>query len=232
MWAGSSRPRWRCWAWAWRALRRCCWRQQRPQAGPDRRGWLCRRGGGLFAGLSWVAVKLLRKQRERVHRAALAGAGHAADLGAPGLCRGAGQQPGRGLLALVLLVLLRTDLISSWRKATPPDAPNRFVINVMPDQADAFQQALQDAGVHPLRLVPHDPRPPGGRERPPVGPRLHRRPRQAPGDREFNLSNAAEQPPHNQVVAGRWTPRRSRAPSAWKKALPNPGPEAGRQPAF
>jgi predicted lysophospholipase L1 biosynthesis ABC-type transport system permease subunit len=31
-----------------------------------------------------------------------------------------------GLLALVLLVLLRTDLISSWRKATPPDAPNRF----------------------------------------------------------------------------------------------------------
>jgi putative ABC transport system permease protein len=35
-----------------------------------------------------------------------------------------------GLLALMLLVLLRTDLISSWRKATPPDAPNRFVINV------------------------------------------------------------------------------------------------------
>ena len=31
-----------------------------------------------------------------------------------------------GLLALVLLVLLRTDLISSWRKATPPDAPNQI----------------------------------------------------------------------------------------------------------
>jgi putative ABC transport system permease protein len=45
-----------------------------------------------------------------------------------------------GLLALVLLVLLRTDLISSWRQATPPDAPNRFVINVMPDQGDAFQK--------------------------------------------------------------------------------------------
>jgi len=25
-------------------------------------------------------------------------------------------------------------------------------------------------------------------------------------EREFNLSNAAEQPPHNEVVAGRWTP--------------------------
>ena len=58
-----------------------------------------------------------------------------------------------GLLALVLLVLLRTDLIASWRQATPPDAPNRFVINVMPDQSEAFQQALRAAGVQRLRLV-------------------------------------------------------------------------------
>ena len=48
-----------------------------------------------------------------------------------------------GLLALVLLVLLRTDLIASWRQATPPDAPNRFVINVQPDQAEAFRKTLQ-----------------------------------------------------------------------------------------
>jgi predicted lysophospholipase L1 biosynthesis ABC-type transport system permease subunit len=41
-------------------------------------------------------------QRQRNHRPALAGAGHAPDLGAPGLCGGAGQRPGRGLLALVL----------------------------------------------------------------------------------------------------------------------------------
>ncbi|MEN9544404.1 MAG: hypothetical protein RLZZ598_1237, partial [Pseudomonadota bacterium] len=37
-----------------------------------------------------------------------------------------------GLLALMLLVLLRTDLVDSWRAATPPDAPNRFVINIQP----------------------------------------------------------------------------------------------------
>jgi putative ABC transport system permease protein len=51
-----------------------------------------------------------------------------------------------GLLALVLLVLLRTDLISSWRQATPPDAPNRFVINIQPDQA-RISAALRQAGV-------------------------------------------------------------------------------------
>ena len=50
-----------------------------------------------------------------------------------------------GLLALMLLVLLRTDLVASWRQATPPDAPNRFVINVMPDQSEAFQKTLRDA---------------------------------------------------------------------------------------
>ena len=48
-----------------------------------------------------------------------------------------------GLLALVLLVLLRTDLIGSWRQATPPDAPNRFVINVQPEQGEAFQAAAE-----------------------------------------------------------------------------------------
>jgi putative ABC transport system permease protein len=45
-----------------------------------------------------------------------------------------------GLLALVLLVLLRTDLIASWRRTTPPDAPNRFVINVQPEQGEAFRR--------------------------------------------------------------------------------------------
>ena len=45
------------------------------------------------------------------------------------------------------LALLRTDLISSWRQATPKDAPNRFVINVQPPQAETFQARLKAAGV-------------------------------------------------------------------------------------
>ncbi|MDQ3057912.1 MAG: ABC transporter permease [Pseudomonadota bacterium] len=112
-----------------------------------------------------------------------------------------------GLLALMLLVLLRTDLISSWRQATPPDAPNRFVINVQPDQAEAFQKALKDGGVRkydwfPMirgRLVAVNGKP--------VMPDdfLEDRARRLV-DREFNLSHSAQAPLHNQVVAGRWTP--------------------------
>jgi putative ABC transport system permease protein len=111
-----------------------------------------------------------------------------------------------GLLALMLLVLLRTDLISSWRRATPPDAPNRFVINVQPEQGDAFQKALRDGGVkkfdwYPMirgRLVAVN-----GKDVTPDDFQDDRAKRLV--DREFNLSHAAQQPSHNQVVAGRWT---------------------------
>ncbi|MES2189161.1 MAG: FtsX-like permease family protein [Pseudomonadota bacterium] len=112
-----------------------------------------------------------------------------------------------GLLALMLLVLLRTDLISSWRKATPPDAPNRFVINVQPEQGDAFQKALRDGGVkkfdwYPMirgRLVAVN-----GKAVTPDNYEDDRAKRLV--DREFNLSNNIEMPGHNQIVAGRWTP--------------------------
>src|SRR4029453_6634068 len=38
-----------------------------------------------------------------------------------------------GIMALLLLTVTRTDLVNAWRSAAPPDAPNRFVINVQPD---------------------------------------------------------------------------------------------------
>ena len=54
---------------------------------------------------------------------------------------------GVGMLALVLLVLLRTDLVRSWRQATPADAHNRYIINILPEQQMPMQQALRAAGV-------------------------------------------------------------------------------------
>jgi putative ABC transport system permease protein len=112
-----------------------------------------------------------------------------------------------GLLALVLLVLLRTDLIASWRQATPADAPNRFVINIQPDQGPEFQQMLKAGGVdrydwYPMirgRLVAINDLSITAEDY--VDERARRL-----VDREFNLSHSASQPAHNQIVAGRWTP--------------------------
>jgi len=111
-----------------------------------------------------------------------------------------------GLLALLLLVLLRTDLINSWRQATPADAPNRFVINVQPDQAEVFQQQLRAAGVSgydwfPMirgRLVAINGRPVQAQDY--TEDRAQRL-----VEREFNLSHSAQPPEHNPIVAGRWT---------------------------
>lgn len=111
-----------------------------------------------------------------------------------------------GLLALMLLVLLRTDLVDSWRQATPPNAPNRFIINVQPEQGEAFKKALANGGVtqydwYPMirgRLVAVNNKP--------ITPDdfLEDRAKNLVS-REFNLSNAAEQPAHNKTVAGQWT---------------------------
>jgi putative ABC transport system permease protein len=98
----------------------------------------------LFAGLAGWPCSCCAA-RERGHGAALAGAGHAPGLGAPGLCRGAGQQPGRGPAGPGAAGAAAHRPDRSWRQATPPDAPNRFVINVSPTRPRTFS-ALQ-AGV-------------------------------------------------------------------------------------
>ena len=110
-----------------------------------------------------------------------------------------------GLLALALLVLLRTDLVASWRQATPANAPDRFVINVQPEQAQDFLASLQASGVSspdwfPMirgRLVAIN-----GRE---VGPNDFTADRaKRLIDREINLSHSDTLPAHNPLTAGRW----------------------------
>ena len=110
-----------------------------------------------------------------------------------------------GLLALVLLVLLRTDLVASWRAATPPDAPNRFVINIQPEQGEAFRKTLAAAGIarydwYPMirgRLVAINGQP--------IAPDSFTEDRaKRLVEREFNLSHDAQLPGHNRVVGGQW----------------------------
>jgi putative ABC transport system permease protein len=110
-----------------------------------------------------------------------------------------------GLMALLLLTVTRTDLVDAWRRAAPPDAPNRFLINIQPDQVKPMAAQLGRAGLkgvelHPMirgRLVSIN-----GRA---VGPESYSNDRaQRLVDREFNLSYADSAPTHNPIVAGRW----------------------------
>ena len=161
----------------------------------------------LFAGLAWLAVQLLRrlvKENTAPRWLILATRQLAAR---PGYAVIQVSSLAVGLLALVLLVLLRTDLVSSWRQATPPDAANRFVINIMPDQSEAFQSNLRAAGVsqydwYPMirgRLIEVN-----GQT---VSPDSYADDRaQRMVEREFNLSHAEQMPEKNTIVAGQWLP--------------------------
>lgn len=160
----------------------------------------------VFAGLSWLAVKLLRRSVNETTAPRWLVLATRQVSARPAYTVVQVSALSVGLLALVLLVLLRTDLISSWRKATPPDAPNRFVINVMPEQSDAFQKALTTQGVtkfdwYPMirgRLVAVNDKA--------VSPDDYTEDRaKRLVDREFNLSHSAKNPPHNLIVGGQWT---------------------------
>ena len=107
-------------------------------------------------------------------------------------------------MALLLLTATRNDLLSAWQKAMPADAPNRFVINIQPEQLAGVRQSFAEAGLSaefsPMirgRLV-----------------RLNERPVSAADyaddrakrlvDREFNLSYRAQIPSGNTTTRGRW----------------------------
>ena len=160
-----------------------------------------------FAALAWVALAVLRRSvpEARAPRWLVLATRQIAARPAFAVLQVSALSV--GLLALVLLALLRTDLIASWRQVTPKNAPDRFVINVQPPQAEAFRKTLDGAGVrgydwfpmvrgrlvtvgtHAVSLADY----PDERAKRLV-------------DREFNLSWSGTLPAHNEVVAGRWTP--------------------------
>ncbi|MEP7303703.1 MAG: FtsX-like permease family protein, partial [Caldimonas sp.] len=159
----------------------------------------------VFALLSWLALAVLRRSvpEARAPRWLVLATRQIAARPAFAVLQVSALAV--GMLALVLLTLLRTDLISSWRQATPKDAPNRFVINVQPPQAEAFRQKLEASGVQrydwfPMirgRLVAID-----GKSV--VSEQLSDERARRLADREFNLSHSATLPAHNTISQGRW----------------------------
>jgi putative ABC transport system permease protein len=161
-------------------------------------------GFGLFALVGWLALYVIRRLR--------------------GISKGQGwrfaitslqRRPGAtvvqivslalGLMALLLLTVVRGDLMDAWRLSTPPDAPNRFIINIMPDQKEGVERQIKAAGVKDLVLYPMI----RGRlvavNGQPITPATYpNEDAQRLADREFNLSTMTRIPEQNEIVAGHW----------------------------
>ncbi len=112
---------------------------------------------------------------------------------------------GLGGMALLLLTLVRGDLLQSWQGKLPPETPNRFVVNIQPDQRqpllDFFaRQSVPQPELLPMvrgRLIAINAAPIMGDNYP--DPRAREL-----VERDFNLSWAEQMPGWNELVSGSW----------------------------
>ena len=116
-----------------------------------------------------------------------------------------------GLTAVLLLTFTRNDLVDAWRRSAPPDAPNRFLVGVQPEQLEPLQaffaaHKVPVPDLYPMvrgRLVAVNGAP--------VSEADYEEERaKRLVEREFNLSYMTELPGHNHLVAGRWFDSSSR----------------------
>ncbi len=161
--------------------------------------------GVLLVGLffAWLLLRLLSGLRRHARGVWFYGLANLARRRAASLTQILGFA--LGLMALLLLTLVRNDLLSSWQSALPPDAPNRFLINIQPNQLPALRQFFQDEKLaepnfYPMvrgRLVAINDRPVRAEDYP-----EERTKRLV--EREFNLSWAEQARKDYEIKAGRW----------------------------
>ncbi len=161
--------------------------------------------GGLMAGLplfgllAWILIRALaRLGSHAFSNLARHGRSNAVQIVALSL----------GGMALLLLTFVRADLMESWRSRLPPDAPNRFIVNIQSDQRGAvrdffLQQQLPPPELFPMvrgRLVAINQRAISGDDYP--DPRAR-----GLVERETNLSWLDHLPKGNELVQGEWFDR-------------------------
>jgi putative ABC transport system permease protein len=112
---------------------------------------------------------------------------------------------GIGLMCLLLIAMTRNDLIEGWRKSTPPDAPNQFIIDIQPDQRAGVTQYLTTHGVPDAALSPMVRARLIAINGKPVNPDQYKGDdAKRLVDREFNLSYTTTLPDDNRIVGGQW----------------------------
>jgi putative ABC transport system permease protein len=112
---------------------------------------------------------------------------------------------GTGIMALLLLGIIRTDLDGDWRQSLPADLPNYFFINIPGASRDAFISYLRARGARTSRVLPMI----RGRltaidGRPVQNMHFTGHRGEEFANREQNLTWSAELGADNRVVAGHW----------------------------
>ena len=178
-------------------------------------------GGAMLAGvaatfavlalLAWGLILLVRALRTRLRGSLRYGLANVSRRAGTSVAQVTAL--GLGLMALLLLTFVRTDLLDRWQLALGQDAPNRFIINVQPDQLDPLRAFIAEQGVDapvlfPMvraRLVERNGAPVRGEDYAGrSGDEVQDQQAQRRAEREFNLSMQADLRDDNQVTAGRF----------------------------
>lgn len=120
------------------------------------------------------------------------------------------QLLGFGLTAMAMLVviLVRGELLATWKAQLPDNVPNHFVLNVLPQESEGFQQFLKQNNIESQPLYPVV----RGRlthiNTIPVVEAVSKENPEADTpealNRELNLSWAKELPSDNKLLSGNW----------------------------
>ena len=161
-------------------------------------------GGAIivFSGISWLVLKLLARIQTKnfAIRFAITVQSRRSGFAVMQI-----TSLGIALMALLMILLLRQDLLNTWQGNIPADAPNRFMINVQGEQKADITQSLVNAGVptpefYPMvrgRLTAINERNISANDF--VEDNAKRL-----VDREFNLSYTDQLPAGNRITEGKW----------------------------
>ncbi|GAA5082649.1 ABC transporter permease [Lysobacter panacisoli] len=166
----------------------------------------------VLALLAWLLIVVVRRVRSRLRGSLRYGLANVARRAGASIAQVSAL--GLGLMALLLLTFVRTDLLDRWQLALSADAPNRFIVNVQDDQVDAVRAFIAEQGVaaptlYPMirgRLVAYNDKPVTGSNYAEQGERAQRL-----AEREFNLSVTDHLRDDNRVTAGTFWNQRTPA---------------------
>ncbi len=163
----------------------------------------------VLALLAWGLILLVRALRTKLRGSLRYGLANVSRRASTSIAQISAL--GLGLMALLLLTFVRTDLLDRWQLALGQEAPNRFIINVQPEQLDPVRAFIADQGVDapvlfPMiraRLIERNGEPVRGDDYVgQSGDEDQDRQSQRRAEREFNLSMQTDLRDDNQVTAG------------------------------
>ena len=157
----------------------------------------------LLALLAWGLLRLLHLLRNR--------GGSAWRLGLVNLSRRSNQTLIQmigfsvGLMALLLLAVVRTDLLDAWQGRLPEDTPNRFLINIQSDQLPLVKNFFEAQGLASQQLYPMvRARLIEINGKPVMADEFEDERAKRLVSREFNISWAEQMQADNKIISGHW----------------------------